>query len=125
VRRRWTQAFLRPRSLAIAVGLSPSSSVSEATTRASSMGPAVLRAALAARSRAFMATPETGSTTTGTSFRPSLFQTVRRLKPSMTSKPPSGASATRSGMGARVLCESERSPRRGARVVRNWSMGTN
>jgi hypothetical protein len=109
----------------MAAGVSLFSSTSEATTLASSMGPEVFLVALAERSRAFMAKPETGSTTTGTSFRPSLFQTIRRLKPSMTSKPPPGASATRSGMGARSVRGSECSPRSGARVACNWSMGTN
>jgi hypothetical protein len=108
----------------MAAGVSLSSSASEATTRASSMGPEVLRAALAERILAFMAIPETGSTTTGTSFRPSHCQTTMRLNPSMTSKPPSGVRATRMGMGARSVRRSECSPRNGAREVRNWSMGT-
>lgn len=108
----------------MADGVSWSSSASEATTRASSMGPEVFRAALAERIRAFMAIPETGSSTTGTSLRLSLLQTTRRLKPSMTSKPPSAARATRRGMGARSVRGSECSPRREARVVRNCSMGT-
>ncbi len=101
-----------------------SSSVSEATTRASSMGPEVFLAAFAESIRAFMATPDTGSSTTGTSFRPSHSQWLSRLKPSITSRPPSGARATRSGMGARSIRGSEYSPRSGARVVRNLSMGT-
>lgn len=123
VRRRLTHVVLWSSNLAMAAGLSLSSSVSDATTRASSMGPELLRAALAAKSRAFIAMPRTGSTTTGISFRPSLRQAKKRLKPSMISKPPSEASATRSGMGASVLRESDRSPRSGASVACNWSMG--
>mgnify|MGYP007065220622 FL=1 len=123
VRRRLTHVVLWSSNLAMATGLSLSSSVSDATTRASSMGPELLRAALADKSRAFIAMPRTGSTTTGTSFRPSLRQARKRLKPSTISKPPSEASATRSGMGASVLRASDRSPRSGASVVCNWSMG--
>jgi hypothetical protein len=66
--RRSTQVFFRPSSFEIAVGESPSSSASEATTRASSMPLVVLRGEFAARIRALRAMPETGSTTTGTSL---------------------------------------------------------
>ncbi len=49
------------------------------------MGPIVRGGAFAASRRAFIAMPEARSTTTGTSFRPSDVQTMRRLKPSITS----------------------------------------
>lgn len=65
---------------------SPSSWRSEAATRASSMGLAVLWGVLADRSAAFIAAGlRAASTTTGTSARPSARQAARRLKPSRTS----------------------------------------
>ena len=85
VRRRSTQAGFLPRSFAIADTEYPSSAASENTIRASSMGLAVFEGVLAWRRRAFIAGPSTGSTTTGTSVRPSPLHKARRLKPSRTS----------------------------------------
>lgn len=117
-RRRATQVFFRPRSFETAVGLRWSSSISEATTRASSMALEVLLAPLASRSRAFRAMPLAVSTTTGTSPWPSPAHRARRLNPSMTSKCPSPESATRRGSGARSTWRSVRLPRSGARLMR-------
>ena len=85
VRRRSTQPRPRSRSRAICAGDSWSSSLSERTTRASSIGLRVRRGALASSSRALATTPGASSTTTGTCVCPSRTHWVRRLKPSSTS----------------------------------------
>lgn len=54
-------------------------------TCASSMGLTLRAGELAASIAAFMAMPETGSTTTGTSLWPSARQRAKRLNPSMIS----------------------------------------
>lgn len=85
IRRRSTQPRPRPSSLAICTGVRWSSSASERTTRASSIGLTVRRGALASSSRALRTTPDASSTTTGTCVCPSPVQRARRLKPSSTS----------------------------------------
>lgn len=123
VSRRSTQRGFRPRILAMAVSESWSSSRREATTRASSIGLAVLAGVLASRRRAFMAARvSTASTTTGISPRPSARQRARRLNPSRTSNV-SPAAATRSGNVARSD-RSVRSPRSGASEVRSRAIST-
>jgi hypothetical protein len=57
----------------MALGVSLSSSRRERTTRASSMGLDVRAGAFARRIEALRATPQSGSTTIGTSLRPSSF----------------------------------------------------
>jgi len=85
VSRRSTQCFFLPSNFPIAAGDILSSSRSDATTRASSIGLAVFPGEFAARSRAFRSIPDTSSTTTGISLRPSPFHRASRLKPSRTS----------------------------------------
>jgi hypothetical protein len=85
IKRRSTQPRPRPSSLAICVGVRWSSSASERTMRASSIGLSVRRGALASSSRALRTTPGASSTTTGTCVCPSPVQLARRLKPSSTS----------------------------------------
>lgn len=69
----------------MAVRLKPSSSRSEATTCASSMALRLRAGEFAASIEAFKAKPETPSTMTGISERPSFLQRAKRLKPSMIS----------------------------------------
>jgi hypothetical protein len=105
--------------------VSPSSSRSEATTRASSIGLAVFMGVFARRSRAFIEMLDSvSSTTTGTSSNPSACQRESRLNPSMTSKVPPPEGATRIGMGARSERESLRAPLRSQSVVRSFSIAT-
>lgn len=121
VRRVSTQASFLPRSLATCFTLIPSSSRSEATTRASSMALAVRRGSLAARRRALASWGETSSTTTGTSARSA--HSARRLKPSRTSRRPSMRTA-RIGSGERSRAASVRFPRSSAKRVPSSSRRT-
>lgn len=124
VRRRSVQPGPWPRSRAIAAAVSPSSSASEPTTRASSIGPTVLRGVLAAKRSALAAGPTACSATTGTLARPSRRHRARRLKPSTTSQAPSPLDTTRSGSAARCSPGSVAGPRRRASVVRSERRGT-
>jgi len=123
VRRRSTQPRPRSSSLAICVGVSWSSSASERTTRASSIGLSVRRGALASSSRALPTTPGASSTTTGTWVWPSRLQRAKRLNPSSTSQVPASVAATRNGNGASPLAASVRGPRSGASVVARCAIG--
>jgi len=109
----------------MALSLCWSSRTSESTTRASSMAVVRRGGALARSSSSFWSIAEPAcSTTMGTSLRPAAIQWARRLKPSRTSKQPSGCAATRSGISARTGAPCgggvalERS---GARLVRSLS----
>jgi len=84
--RRCTQRTRWPSSLATALIDNPSSSSSDSTTRAWSMGPTVRDGALACSKRALsVMAAEASSITTGISRRPAAAQAAKRLKPSMTS----------------------------------------
>lgn len=125
-RRDSTQAGLWPRSRAMPLGVSLSSWASEPTTLASSSAVRVRGGALAKSSSRLFSMAEAGrSTTTGTAVAPCPRQRSRRLKPSRTSKPPSGAGATRSGSSASGSVAPWFSPGRSlAKVVRSCSMGS-
>ncbi len=121
VRRVSTQASFLPRSFATAWVVMPSSSTSEATTRASSMALAVFLGALAARRRALAVGRGASSMTTGTSARSD--HSARRLKPSMTSGRPSMRTA-RIGSGASSRAASVLFPRSSAKRVPSSSRRT-
>lgn len=114
--RRRTQCGFRPKSPAIVLGPSPSSSRSEATTRASSMTESVRGGALTTSSSRLASRGSSApSTTTGTTRAPCPRQRSSRLKPSRTSSSRGAApctDTTRSG-------SSSSSPAR-ARPIRPW-----
>jgi len=86
-RRDLTQPGLWPKSRAMPLGVSPSSSASEQATFASSSAVTVRGGALAKSSSRLCSAAEAGrSTTTGTAVAPCSRQRERRLKPSRTSK---------------------------------------
>jgi hypothetical protein len=77
--------------------------------------------------RAFAPTenaPVIGSTTTGTTGKPTIFQPASRLNPSTTSSSPFCPCATRIGRGESPSSRTVRSPRSSANDVPSFSTGT-
>ena len=97
----------------MAVGLRPCSSRREQTTRPSSRAVRVRGGQLASRSKRLCSSGWLGrSRTTGMSRRPLCRQASRRLKPSISSKLPSGMGTTRMGKSAMSAAGVEGEPGR-------------